>query len=79
MTTIAQNYTGSLNLSCPSGYFAVAASCNAGTLVVLNGQTPAPPGGSWASYLIPSVTAATGVHCGLLPGLQSQAVLRCAK
>jgi hypothetical protein len=80
MTTITQNYGGSVNLSCPGGYFAVAASCNAGTGVILNGQTPPPPVGSWASYLTPSVTAATGVHCGLGgASLQSQALLRCAK
>ena len=80
MTTVTQNYSGSVNLSCPSGYVALAASCNAGTGIVLTGQTPAPPTGSWASYLTPSVSAATGVHCNLgSPSLQSQAVLRCAK
>ncbi len=80
MTTVAQNYMGSVNLSCPSGYLAVAASCNAGSGLVINGQSPAPPVGSWASYLTPNVTAATGVHCGLGgAGLQSQALLRCAK
>ena len=80
MTTVAQNYSDPVNLSCPSGYYAVVASCNAGVNLTINGQTPAPPGGTWASYLIPNVTAATAVHCSLgAPGLQSQALLRCAK
>ena len=81
MTTVAQNYSGSVNLSCPAGYFAVVASCTAGSGVVINGQTPSPPGNtSWAHYLTPNATAATGVHCGLGgPSLQSQALLRCAK
>ena len=80
MTTITQNYSGSVDLSCPSGYFAVVASCNTGTSVILNGKTPVPPVGSWVSYLTPSVAAATGVHCNLgSAALRSQALLRCAK
>ncbi len=78
MTTIAQNYTGAVDLSCPAGYFAVVASCNAGGGVVVNGQTPAPPGGVWQYWLTPNVTAATGVHCNNLT-LTSMALLRCAK
>lgn len=82
MSTIVQNYTSSVNLSCPANYYAVVASCNAGAGFIINGQTPAPPGigASWASWLTPSVTAATGVHCNLGgPTLQSQAMLRCVQ
>ena len=82
MTTVVQNYTGSVNLSCPAGYYAVVASCTAGGNVVVNGQTPAPPGVcfSYANWLTPNVTSATGVHCNLgSVTAQSQAVLRCAK
>jgi len=80
IVTVAQNYTGSVDLSCPSGYVAMVASCNGGAATVLNGQTPAPPVGSWASYLTPNVTVATGVHCNLGGAtLQSQALIRCAK
>jgi Collagen triple helix repeat (20 copies) len=80
LTTITQNYTGAVDLSCPAGYFAVVASCSAGGAVVINGQTPAPPGNAsvWLSWLTPNVTAATGVHCNIA-GLTSQALLRCAK
>lgn len=80
LTTIRRNYTGSVDLHCPAGYSAIVASCNAGVGVILNGLAPAPPGGAWRSYLTPSVTAATGVHCDLgSPSLQSQALLRCLK
>ncbi|MBV9226087.1 MAG: hypothetical protein JOY85_18800 [Acidobacteriaceae bacterium] len=79
-TTVAQNYSGSVNLSCPTGYVAVVASCNAGTGVVINGASPSPPVGSWTFYLTPNASTATGVHCDLGgPSLQSQALLRCAK
>jgi Collagen triple helix repeat (20 copies) len=78
--TVAQNYTGSIDLTCPAGYKAVVASCRAGLDTVINDRAPSPPGGSWASYLVPSAAAATGVHCSLA-GLQpqSQALLRCSK
>ncbi len=82
MTTIAQNYTGQVNLSCPAGYFVIAASCDAGSAkgIVINGASPASPFGPYASYLTPNVTAATGVHCGLPNSWQEdQALLRCAK
>jgi hypothetical protein len=76
---VAQNYSGSINLSCPAGYLVVAASCNAGVGVVLHAQTPPPPVGNWQHYLIPNATSPTGVHCGLLGSLQSQAQLMCVK
>jgi hypothetical protein len=60
--TVTANYHGSTDLSCPSGYKAVAATCS-GIDSVLHGQTPAPPTGSWASYLTPTATTATGLHC----------------
>jgi hypothetical protein len=80
-TTVATNYTGSIEVSCPSGYKAVAASCNSGGAVVLNGRTPNPPGTAvWINWLIPSVDAATGVHCNLgALTAQAQAILRCSK
>jgi hypothetical protein len=77
-TTVALNYTGSTDLSCPAGYIAVVASCSAGS-VVINAQNPAPPGGIWNSYLTPNVSAATGVHCNIGSGLSSQANVRCAR
>jgi probable HAF family extracellular repeat protein len=76
---VDQNYTGTINLSCPAGYFVLAASCNSGVNVILHGQTPAPPSGSWASYLTPSATNPTGVHCSLGAAVQSQAQLMCIK
>ncbi len=77
--TTIQNYTGSVNLSCPAGYQVVVASCT-GFDAILHGQTPAPPSGSWASYLTPNLTAPTGVHCNLGgPGFQAQAQLKCSK
>jgi hypothetical protein len=77
---IVQNYTGSVNLTCPAGYLAMAATCTAGTNVILHGQTPAPPSGPWLSYLTPNATAPTGVHCNLgVAALQSQAELMCVK
>jgi hypothetical protein len=80
ITTVTQNYTGSVNLSCPTGYKVLVASCNSGAGVVINGQTPPPPGNgiSWADWLTPNVTAATGVHCNA-NGLTAQALIRCAK
>jgi hypothetical protein len=80
MTTVQVNYSGSVNASCPAGYYVVAASCNSGASVVINGQTPAPPGGVYGDYLTPSVGAATGVYCNLGSVFNSsQAVLRCGK
>lgn len=77
--TITANYHGSTDLSCTTGYKAVAATCT-GLDSVLHGQTPAPPVGTWASYLTPSANAATGVHCNLgSAALQAQAQLRCSK
>ena len=78
--TVQQNYMGTINLSCPSGYTAIAASCTAGVEVVINAQFPSPPAGAYLDYLIPNTDAATGVHCDLgNPSFQSQAVLRCSK
>lgn len=77
--TVSQAYQGSVNLSCPSGYKAVAASCNSGFGVVVQGQNPPPVFGRWSDYLIPDANTATGVHCEQLLGLRSDALLRCAK
>jgi hypothetical protein len=80
LTTIQTNYAGSISVVCPAGSFVVVASCNSGVNLVVNGQTPAPITGSWASYLTPNVGAATGVRCNLgSPSLQSTALLRCIK
>ena len=83
LLTQAVNYTGPIELSCPADHpTAVAASCTDGTSVVLNGQLPAPPafGASHANYLIPNVSAATGVHCNLgSTQLSSQVQLRCSR
>jgi len=77
--SVTANYRGSTDLSCPSGYQAVAASCT-GLDSVLHGQNPAPPVGSWVSYLTPNASTATGVHCNLgSPALQAQAQVRCSK
>jgi len=76
--TVAQNYTSPANFVCPSGYMAVAATCDAGATVILHGQLPAPPSGAWASYLTPD-TSSTGVHCNIGVGVMSQANLRCSK
>jgi hypothetical protein len=77
---VTQNYTGSVNLSCPAGFLVVAASCTAGSEVVLHAQTPNPPTGTWTSYLTPNATAPTGVHCSLAAAvLQSQAQLMCVQ
>lgn len=77
--TIAQNYGGMIDLSCPAGSFVLSASCNSGASVVLNGPTPPPPSGSWQSYLIPNATAAVGVHCSSPGGQPNQAQLRCGR
>lgn len=77
--TVIRTYQGSLDLSCPAGYKAVVASCDAGANVTINGQSPPPLVGSWAYYLIPNADAATGVHCQQLGSLQSQALLRCSR
>jgi hypothetical protein len=81
LTSVIQNYTASTDISCPSGYTAVLASCQAGVNVVLNDiNSPLPPGASgWADYLTPTVSNATGVHCDVGVGNQSQAQLRCAQ
>jgi hypothetical protein len=80
-TTAVANYTTSTDLSCPGGYQVVLASCNVGVNVVLNDKnTLLPPGSNgWANYLTPSVSNATGVHCNIGLGNQSQAQLRCAE
>jgi hypothetical protein len=58
----------------------MAASCNSGAEVVLHAQSPAPPIGIWASYLIPNANAPTGVHCSLgALAIRSQAQLTCLK
>jgi len=75
--TIVQNFTGTVDLPCPSGYVAVVASCASN--IVINGQFPSPPGGTWTNYLIPDANSATGVHCNLGFGISGQANLRCAK
>jgi hypothetical protein len=80
--TVTQNYITSVDLICPSGYMAVAATCDAGASVVLHGQLPSPPTGTWVSYLTPSTpndSAATGLHCSIGTGVSSQANLRCSK
>lgn len=77
--TVSRVYQGSLDLSCPSGFKALVATCDTGANVVINGQSPPPMTGSWAYYLIPNADAATGVHCQQLGSLTSTAVLRCAK
>lgn len=75
--SVVQNFgPAAVDLSCSAGEVAVAATC--GPTTVLNGQTPDPPGGSWASYLTPSADAATGVHC-YLGGGSAQANLRCCR
>jgi len=81
LTGVFLNYPGSTSLSCPTGYIVVVASCDAGVNVVLNDlSTPLPPGvNSWANYLTPSVSNATGVQCNIGTGNQSQAQLRCAQ
>lgn len=81
MTSVFQNYTDTVDISCPNGYTAVLASCQAGVNVVLNDiNTILPPGAnSWADYLTPSINNATGVHCDVGAGNQSQAQLRCAQ
>jgi hypothetical protein len=61
--TVAQNYSGTINLTCPGDYKAVMASCNAGVNNVIQGQFPSPPGGAWVNYLIPDSSNATGVRC----------------
>ncbi|HEY6250855.1 MAG TPA: hypothetical protein VI685_12920 [Candidatus Angelobacter sp.] len=77
--TVAQNYVGTINLTCPAGFVAVTASCNQGASIVLNGQLPSPPAGAWVSFLTPNAANATGVHCNIGGGLRSQALLRCSK
>lgn len=80
LVTVTRNYAGTTTLSCPSGYNAIVATCNSGQNVVINGQSPAPPSGSWASYLIPDASTATGVRCSLGGlSLQSQAQVRCGR
>jgi hypothetical protein len=96
LTTVSANYTSTVNLSCPSGYVVVVASCSPGgayffentsTVVypngspVLNDQNSLLPPGAvgWVDYLTPSQQNATGVHCDVGSGNQSQAELRCAK
>lgn len=79
LQTVAQYYTGTVDLSCPTGYVAESATCNAGSGIIVNdSQTPTIPGSSWASYLTPSASAATGVHCNI-NGASSVAILRCVK
>jgi hypothetical protein len=75
MTTISQRYSGKATISCPSGYLAVVASCNAGVNVVMQDTSTPTTSGRWVWYLIPNKDAATGVQC---EG-NSVAMLRCAK
>lgn len=80
--TIAQVYTDSTDLSCPSGFLAESASCTMGSSIILNdSQTPLPsPFTSWLSYLTPNSSAATGVHCNLgTTATTNLALLRCAR
>lgn len=77
-TTLAQDYSGTVEASCPSGYTAMSAICNNGLGSIIHGQSPPPPGGgNWNGWLIPNVTAATGVHCE--SGGTTQLHLRCCK
>jgi hypothetical protein len=85
-TDVAQVYgNGSpVDLSCPNGYVAICATCNAGSGpagVVINDQnTPIPSGFTWPGYLTPSATNSTGVHCrALLGGQYATAILRCVR
>lgn len=93
LTNVAANYTGTINLTCPSGDIVVVASCSTGgyfvggtlittgAAIVLNDQTTTLPAGatSWANYLTPSASNATGVHCNSGSGVSSLAQLRCAR
>jgi hypothetical protein len=81
-TDVAELYGNgsSADLACPSGYVAVCAVCSTNAIVINDQNTPPPPGQTWTSYLTPSATNATGVHCAGLPiGLYATAILRCLK
>lgn len=85
LTTIVQIYNAGVgaNINAPSGYTVVFASCGGNsTPPIMYGQSPPPlGGGAWTHYLIPTVSAATGVHCGVtgLNNDQGQAILRVIK
>jgi hypothetical protein len=78
-STIVQPYAGEVQRFCPTGHVAVSASCNAGTAVVLTGQTPPPEVGRREFYLLPNADAATGVRCFQTPGVRSELQLRCCR
>ena len=77
--TVAQTYSGSINLMCPTGYKAVVATCNNGVNVVMNAQSTPSPSGARVWYLLPDASNATGVHCEGLGFLTSVAMVRCAR
>ena len=83
--SVIVNYSGSTDLYCPaSNPVLVVASCDYSGLLILWGlESPLPPGSTpgtkWTNWLLPSASAATGVHCKLpTPAFSSQARLRCA-
>lgn len=74
------NYNTSADLQCNAGFRVIVASCQVNGPPVLNdSSTQLPPGDgiAWTNYLTPNANQATGVHCQLAPGLQSQAIVRC--
>lgn len=79
LTTVAQTYNNTVNVSCPSGYSVITASCRAGTDTVINAQNSPLITGSWANWLTPNTSSATGVHCSIGGGNSSTVLLRCGK
>jgi hypothetical protein len=80
-TSMVQNFTGTIEMNCPSGYTAVLASCNSGvSFVIQDLNSPLqPPDTAWVWYLIPNKDAATGVHCQQPPLVIYQVRVRCCK
>ena len=75
--SVIAKYRSTAELSCPSGYVPVLATCNGGVNVVLNYVSPPPiaPVSRWVYYL-----TSNGVHCETGSAYTySQIFLRCSR
>src|SRR5437660_3380329 len=79
LITVAQNYNAPIDVSCPSGYLVITASCRAGFDNVINAQNSPIFAATWINWLIPNASSATGVHCTIGGGNSSTVLLRCAR
>jgi len=80
-SSFLQNYMTGIDVTVPTGYVVVSASCDAGNSVILaDANSPVPPGLSQrVSYLIPNKENATGIRCFIGNGVSSQVQVRFCK